>query len=177
LFLKKFETRDLIYISVFAAMGLAIKPIVTPLIHLISAPLLIPGGSLAGGFYMMWISLAIAAVGRFGTGFLTGFIQALVVLALGFFGSHGGISLLTYSLPGLFADIFMLPYKQKGSVFAQVTGCTAANLSGTVFVSFLVMRLPVIPLMISLITALISGITGGLIAYKTYNELNKYHLL
>ncbi len=52
-----------------SALGLAAKPIITPLIHLISAPLMVPGGSLAGGLYMMWIALAIAIVNKPGAGY------------------------------------------------------------------------------------------------------------
>ena len=47
--LKSFSVRELIVIAAMAALGVAIKPVVVPLVHLISAPLLSPGGALAGG--------------------------------------------------------------------------------------------------------------------------------
>jgi energy-coupling factor transport system substrate-specific component len=65
---KRFSTRDLIVISTLAAIGIAIKPLVGPLFKMISPPLAIPGGSLAGGFYMLWLSLAVFMVGKTGTG-------------------------------------------------------------------------------------------------------------
>ncbi|RLC55794.1 MAG: hypothetical protein DRH89_06945, partial [Candidatus Cloacimonadota bacterium] len=76
--LRKYSSQDLLYIAIMSALGLAAKPIITPLIHLISAPLMIPGGSLAGGLYMMWIALAIAIVNKPGAGLLVGITQAIV---------------------------------------------------------------------------------------------------
>ena len=51
--LQKFTVRDLVLIAAMAALGIAIKPVVVPLAHLVSTPLMIPGGALAGGLYMM----------------------------------------------------------------------------------------------------------------------------
>ena len=40
-----FSTFDLVLIAVLAALGIATKPIIVPLAHLITGPLFIPGGS------------------------------------------------------------------------------------------------------------------------------------
>jgi len=160
-----------------SALGLAVKPIVTPLIHLISAPLMIPGGSLAGGLYMMWIALAIAIVNKPGTGLLVGITQAIVMLSMGYFGNHGVVSLISYSMPGLAAEIISLFFRDKSSLFFHVIAVTFANLTGAVVVTIIVMRLAAIPLMISLIAAAISGIVGGLISYSVFKKLNKFNLV
>ena len=78
--LKGFSTRDLILIGILAAIGLAIKPIVSPISKAVSAPLLLPGGSFAGGFYMMWMVLAVMLTGKPGAATIFGVIQAVVVL-------------------------------------------------------------------------------------------------
>lgn len=50
--LRGFSIFQLVIISVVAALGVATKPIIVPLVHIITGPLFIPGGAIAGGFYM-----------------------------------------------------------------------------------------------------------------------------
>ncbi|MBN2460686.1 MAG: ECF transporter S component [Candidatus Cloacimonetes bacterium] len=175
--LRKFSSRDLLLIAIFSALGLTIKPIVTPLIHLVSAPLMIPGGSLAGGFYMMWISLAMAVSGKFGTGILVGLIQAIVMITLGYFGSHGAVSLLSYSLPGIMAESVGLFYTKRTRLGFHTWSCVIANISGALIVTILVMRLPLLPLLISTVAAAISGIIGGILSWKILHKLLKFGLV
>lgn len=173
---KHFSVKDLLYIAIMAAMGLAIKPIVTPLIHLISAPLMIPGGSLAGGFYMLWLVLAKWLVPRFWSGFIAGLAQAIIVLLTGIFGSHGILSIVSYTLPGLMIDLFYLIPIPK-NVFKSVILGIAANCTGSIFVSLLLLRLPFIPIITSLALAAISGALGGWIAWFFFFELKKNHII
>ena len=175
--LASYSSQDLLYIAILSALGLAIKPIVTPLIHLISAPLMIPGGSLAGGFYMMWIALAIAIVKKPGAGLLVGITQAIVIVSLGYFGNHGAVSLLSYTLPAVSAELIAILYKNKGSLFAQVSICTSANITGALIVTLLIMRLALIPLLISLIAASISGIIGGILSFSILKKLIIYRII
>ena len=176
-FLKKFTSQDLLYIAILSAMGFAIKPVVTPLVHLISAPLMLPGGSLAGGFYMMWLALAIVIVNKPGAALMVGIVQAIVMISLGYFGSHGAVSLISYTLPGLAAELAALLFKHKDSVEAQSTICAAANLAGALVVTLLIMRLAFIPLIISLLAAAVSGILGGIIAFYLIKKLKRYRLI
>ncbi|MDD3282826.1 MAG: ECF transporter S component, partial [Candidatus Cloacimonetes bacterium] len=62
--LKKFSVKDLIIIAALAALGIAVKPLVGPFFKMISRPMGIPGGSFAGGFYMMWLVLAVVIVDK-----------------------------------------------------------------------------------------------------------------
>jgi len=172
--LSRYSSQDLLYIAVLSAMGFAIKPIVTPLVHLISAPLMIPGGSLAGGFYMMWL---VAIVNKPGAAFLVGLVQAIVMISLGFFGSHGAVSLVSYTIPGISAELAAFLFRKKDSVEAQTAICTSANVTGALVVTLLIMRLAFIPMMISLIAAAVSGITGGIISYLLLKKLKKYRII
>lgn len=105
----KFTTFDFILMALMAALGIATKPIIVPLTHMITGPLFVPGGAVAGGFYMMWIALAAGLVGKRGAATITAIIQALIVVATGTFGSHGLVrafvsssfasSRVTHSLP------------------------------------------------------------------------------
>lgn len=172
-----FKTKDLILIALMAAMGLAVKPLVKTLTHIVSSPLGIPGGTLGGGFYMMWLTLAMAMTRRFGAAALTGLLQGFVVLITGWFGSHGAISLFTYALPGLVIDIVALVYKRFETFDGQILYCLLANLTGTWIVGLIIMRLPKAPLAIAAAMSIISGIIGGSIAYLIYKELKQYKLV
>ncbi len=176
-FFRRFSTHDLLLISLFSALGLAIKPIVTPLVHLISMPLMIPGGSLAGGFYMMWLAMAVALIPKFGTGFLVGIVQALSILVLGITGSHGIVSIISYSLPGLLIDICALMIKHRACLWAQILFVIIANVTGTIMVTLLIMRLSIIPAMIALTSAAISGCLGGLLSFWLIKKMIAYHLV
>jgi len=175
--LAKFTSRDLLYIAVMSALGLAIKPVVTPLVHLISAPLLIPGGSLAGGLYLLWMVLLICLVRKSGAALLMGIAQALVMVGLGYFGSHGAVSLISYTLPALVLELVWLVFHNPDSPVTHVLLCASANITGSLIVALLVMRLPVLPAILSLTAAAISGIIGGILSYKIYLELKKYRLV
>jgi energy-coupling factor transport system substrate-specific component len=169
--LKRFTSRDLIVIAVLAAIGIAIKPLVSPTIKLISAPLMLPGGSLAGGLYMMWLVLAVVMVPKFGSGTLFGLVQALVTFILGWFGNHGVLSLISYTLPGILADLIILaPFRRDSRLSMALLG-SISNLTGSLIMSLVIFRLPLIPLLIASVTAIVSGIIGGLIAYPIYNKI------
>lgn len=177
-FLNRFSMFDLVIIALTAALGIAIKPIIVPLVHIITGPLYIPGGAAAGGFYMLWLVLGIGLTGKIGTGTLIGLIQALLVIITGAYGTHGAISIITYTIPGIMVDI--------GAKIARDRFFTAtaffilgllANVSGTLLSSLAFFRLPLIPLLLSLSAASLSGGIGGLIAYRITKELRKTSII
>lgn len=170
-FLKRFTIFDLILISLMACLGIATKPIIVPLAHMITAPLFIPGGVIAGGFYMMWLVIGVAFVKKLGTGTLISLVQAIVVVAIGFFGTHGLMSFFTYIIPGLAVDFVYVFFKNKRiSLTFCFLGGIAANVSGTFLVNLVFFRLPIIPLVLSLSTAGLSGGLGGIVAYSVVKK-------
>ena len=46
--INKFSTFELVLIALSAALGIAVKPVIVPLVHIITGPLYIPGGAAAG---------------------------------------------------------------------------------------------------------------------------------
>jgi len=174
--LKIFSTQDLLYIAIFSALGLAIKPLITPIAIMLSRLLMITGGSMFGGFYMMWIVLAIAMVRKPWTGFLVGFVQGIVMLALGYVGTHGALSLITFTLPGFTADITAFFIKDFSKPLSHIILCITANLAGTLIVSILIWQLPFIPLLISLGLSFLSGIVGGLLSFVIFKRLKFFGL-
>lgn len=160
-----------------SALGLAIKPVVTPIVHLVSAPLLIPGGSLAGGLYMLWMVLLLAIVKKTGVALLMGITQAFVMVGLGYFGSHGAVSLISYTLPALVMELLWLMFHDPQKPATHCLLNAGANITGALIVTLLVMRLPLLPALLSLIAAAISGIIGGILSWKIFLELKKYRLI
>lgn len=176
-FLGKFSTRDLIIIAIMAAIGLSIKPIISPLSKLISTPLMLPGGSFAGGFYMMWMVLALALTGKPGAATLFGFIQAVVVLIMGSYGNHGALSLLTYTLPGILLDIVALIFRDNKLLISHLSLCAIANITGAMIMAILIFRHPLPMLIVTLCTSLASGIIGGYLSWLIHFELRKLKLI
>jgi len=165
-FFTKFTLFDLIIIAVVAALGIAIKPVIVPLIHIITGPLFIPGGAIAGGFYMMWIVVGTAAVGKKGAATLIAVVQAIMVIALGVIGTHGIMSLVTYIAPGIAVEIlFLVSMRRIENIFFCFFAGMAANMTGTVLTNFVFFKLPLIPLILTIAGAALSGGLGGLLAY------------
>lgn len=177
-YLKRFSVFDLVVISLTAALGIGIKPIIVPLVHIITGPLYIPGGAAAGGFYMLWIVLGLGITGKPGTGTLIGLVQGLLVMITGVYGTHGAASIITYTFPGILVDVGARLLGRRllspGGFF--ILGLLA-NISGTYLSSLIFFRLPLIPLLLSLSTASLSGGLGGLIAYRIILELNKTNII
>lgn len=174
-FIDNFSVFDLIIIAMISALGIASKPLIVPLSHIITGPLLIPGGVVAGGFYMLWLVLGAGLTGKYGVATLIGVVQALLVFGTGIFGSHGAMTLLTYTFPGLLVDLslFFLKHRVCCAPCAFLAGL-AANVAGSSLVNIIYFRLPFVPLVLSLAVAALSGGLGGIIAFKVLQAVNKH---
>jgi len=175
---KKFSIFEIIVIALMSALGIATKPVIVPLAHIITGPLYIPGGAIAGGLYMMWIVLGIGLIKKTGTATLISIVQAITVVSLGIYGNHGIVSFFTYIIPGLVVDFYVLLTRRKefqaGDFFL---GGILANISGTFLVNLVFFRLPLIPLVLTLAAASLSGGIGGLIAYGIAKNLRRNQVI
>ncbi|WP_326906671.1 ECF transporter S component [Sedimentibacter sp. MB31-C6] len=177
-FLKNYTLFNLIIIAIVSALGIATKPIVVPLVHIITGPLFIPGGAIAGGFYMFWVVLGTGIVKKTGTGTLIGIVQGILVIATGTMGTHGVMSLISYTLPGITVDIvFLFSKNKKYNSLHYILGCTVANITGTLISNILFFRLPLVTVVLILSVAALSGIVGGIIAYSIAKGLEKMNIL
>lgn len=174
-----FSTLDLVVITMSAALGIAIKPIVAPLAQIITGPLFIPGGVVAGGFYMLWLILGYGLTGnKPGTAFLIGLIQGFIVI-LQPFANHGAFSLVSYSAPGIAVELVYLFLRGPVSPGRAFIGGVAANLTGSFLVMTVVMkvavwRLPFAPFALMLLAATLAGGLGGVLAYGLLGKLRAY---
>jgi hypothetical protein len=174
-FFEKFTVFDLILLAFMAALGIAVKPVFSTLTHLITGPLMIPGGSFAGGLYMLFMILGAGLVRKRGSATLIALVQALIVMVTGISGSHGVASLLTYGLPGLVVDILWVIMRHNGCCcICCFFGGMAANITGAFMVNVVFFSLPVIPLLLSLALAAFSGGLGGVIAWNLIKPLKKF---
>ncbi len=176
-FLEKFSIYHLVVISLMAAIGIAVKSVIVPLVHIVTSSLFIPGGALAGGIYMLFIVLSAGICGKVGAGTITGLTQGIMVIIAGISGSHGIISLLTYTMPGVAVDlVFMIALKKDKNILHFVFACIAANITGSMLVSMVFFQLPLIPFLFSAALASFSGALGGIIAWQIYQKLKKVQL-
>ena len=177
-FTGRFSLFHLMIIALLAAMGIAVKSVVTPLTHLLTGPLYIPGGAVAGGIYMLFLVLAVSLTGTRGAAVFCGFCQGLMVLIIGAGGSHGALSVVSYTLTGLSVDLIMLALRHKGCcLLCCFFGGIAANLTGTLVVSAAFFELPAIPLALSLAAAALSGGFGGALAWAFTKQLRKLRVI
>ena len=173
-FLSSFSVFNIIIMAMCAALGIAIKPVIVPLAHIITGPLFIPGGAVAGGFYMLFIAVAAGLVGKPGAATLTCVVQAILVIITGVIGSHGIMSLMTYILPGVVVDLFLLIVRKRGmnALICLIIGLLA-NVTGSFLSNVVFFRLPFVPLMLTLLAAALSGSLGGLIAWQIIKGLRR----
>lgn len=165
--LGKFSIYELVVMALMAALGIAVKPIVVPLAHIVCGPLVIPGGALAGGLYMMWILIGYGLVRKPGTAFFIGLIQACLVIFTGAAGSHGIMSLATYTVPGLAVELAMVLLRHRCCCMGCCCiGGMAANTAGTACVNLVFFQAPGVYLALVLATAAFSGLLGGILAWK-----------
>lgn len=175
--LKRFSVADLIVIASVAAVGIAVKPIVGPISKFISTPLGIPGGSLAGGFYMMWLVLAVTIVNKRYTGTVFGFLQAVLVLLVGMSGKQGAFSLVSYTLPGIGVDILFYIIGNRQKLITHLSLGMVANIIGSLTTAVIFFRLPLVMVAVNFAFATASGIMGGYLAYGTYIALLKARII
>ncbi len=173
-YLRKFSIFDLVIIAISAAIGVAIKPVIVPLVQIVSGPLFIPGGAIAGGFYMMWLVIGAGLVGKRGVATLIAIVQALLVLATGIVGTHGIMTLATYIVPGIAIDLLLLATRQYAqNIFSCFFAGLIANAAGTFLTNFVFFRLPAVPLVLTIAAGALSGGSGGLIAYGIIKGFSK----
>ena len=164
---RRYTLYELVVTAVMAALGIAIKPLVVPLAHLVCGALMIPSGALAGGLYMMWLVIGYGIVKKPGTALIISVIQALLVIFTGIVGSHGVMSLLTYIAPGIAVELVMLISRHRGCCqLCCIAGGILSNLAGTAAVNIVFFQAPGVYLILILSVSAISGMVGGIIGWS-----------
>lgn len=176
--MRHFRLSDYIILAMLAAIGMAVKGIVVPFAHVVTGPLFIPGGVLAGGFYMMFLVLAAALLRKPGAAFMVSLIQAVLVTITGTFGSHGAASLFTYTVSGLAVELWFVLSRHKGCcALCCFVGGMVANMAGSFAVNLTIFNLPLVPVLLALSVAALSGGLGGLVAHVIAQQIHGLEIL
>ncbi|NLT18539.1 MAG: ECF transporter S component [Clostridiales bacterium] len=189
--LKAFPVFDLVLLAMLSGLSIAFKVVVGTLVRMITGPIGIPGGALAGGLYMLWLSLAIVLTGRRGSALVVSGVQTIVLLTSGLPGSHGFWTLLTYLLPAVLVEIVYLIKPKNGytilhsiiaTILANITGTyvvatVLANLGGTDGGVLPLMSLELYPLLFMLLAAAFSGAVGGVLGHLVFLMVSKTGLV
>lgn len=171
--MKKFTTLDLILVSLNAAIGIALKPVIGPIIQAIGASFFFPTGAIAGAIYMIWPLLALLIINKLGSATLVGIVQALIVFVTGIYGSHGIFTFFTYILPCLVIDLIYFLLNCNKNKFWLFVPPAMGNATGTFLVGSLMMHLPVVPLLLGTIPAFVFGGIAGWLAYSVNTMLSR----
>ncbi len=174
----RYTARDLVFISLMAAAGIAIKPLIVPVVRVVAVPLGLPGGSLVGGIYMMWLILGHAFTSKPWAATLVGVVQAILAWAMGIPGPQGPWMLVMYMAPGLAADLVL--HLNSGSASGTATALSpgaamlagaAANATGIALMCLIVYRISLSVLVLSMAVGAISGCVGGVLACAIHRRV------
>jgi hypothetical protein len=167
---------EYIFIALMAALGIAVKPLLGPFVQLFTGSIGVPKGVLAGGIYMMFLVLPYGLTKRRLAATMTATVQAFLAIFTGI-GSLGLITFITYLPAGIAVDsimlLFLLCRQPRASAPACFFSGVAANLTGSLLVGLMIFAIPLVPLLLSLSVAALSGGLGGLLAYYLLNKIKK----
>lgn len=161
-------------IALLSACGVATKPFVRFLAQIFTGSL-VPVGTVAGIAYMLWIVLACAIVKKRGTALLVGLVQSVLVIIFDMLGNRGLANLLVYVVPGITLELAMLPFpRYVSSLFSGFVAGAVANATGALIMSWIFMRIPLLPLLISCFVSAFFGGVGGAVGYQLEVILRRF---
>jgi energy-coupling factor transport system substrate-specific component len=172
-----FTTRDLLIMTVLAAMGGVASTFINTLGDAIQATLGFAGGTQwAAGLHVIWIVLAVGILRKPGTGIFIGILKGLVELLSG--NTHGVIILLVNLVAGLLVDFWFLVFRKKMNILPYlVAGGIATGSNVLVFQIFATLPENILgysAVAILFLVALVSGVIfAGIIPYGLVTALSK----
>ena len=170
--LKHLNLRAWLFMALCCDLGFFSKKLISPVAHLITGFLHIPGG-VSTSFSLMFLVIAAALMPTFGCAALMGAVQSMLALFLGMTGRMGLLAPIGYILPGLAIDLILFAFRKitnhtsagiiLASIAASVTACLTTNM--------LVYRLWGIVLLLYVFVSAVSGALCGVLAVSLVNRL------
>jgi len=163
--MKEYRLKDLIYLALCCDIGLLSKRLISPFANMITDFLKIPGG-IGTAFSLMFLVVGKDMIPLRGCAALMGFVQSMIMLALGLTGSMGLLAPIGYIVPGIVIDLVYFIGKKTGMersgrmVLANMLASASAGLTA----NLIVFRLKGIPLALYVTVALLSGAVCGCLA-------------
>lgn len=155
----------MLLIAVLASMGIIIKPFISPIFNIITDLIFIPGGSSAGGIYMMFLTIGTILINNKRVAMYIGLLQGILVFITGISGFQGALSIIIYTAPGITID-FIMKFRNKFNYKYTVMVSTAlGNLTGSLMTNFIFFKLKLVPASLFFIFAILSGLMGGYLGF------------
>ncbi len=169
-----FRTLDLIYIAIFAGIGIAIKPLTASISGFLKTIIPLPGGSILGIIYSFILFTGAGLVKKPGAASLIGIIQAILVMIISF-GGHGGLSLITYTVPCFMADVIIIIFRRLVNLPSYILSGGMFNSVGAALIIIIFQRATVnaTVILIGCSIAFIMGALGGIMANRTVRIIEK----
>jgi energy-coupling factor transport system substrate-specific component len=158
---KRMTSFEIILIALLSVLGVVIKPMIMPVLNILTDVILIPGGSVAGGFNIMWIVIGATIIDRKYVAIYMCFLQAVVSLLMGISGFHGILIFVTYMVPGIIVDFVMYYLKRLNLKHRMILAGALGNLCGSFLTNYLFFQLDIVPMLLFYAFAMIAGGSGG----------------
>lgn len=161
--------------ALLSALGMVIKPAISPLFNLLTDFIKIPGGSTTAGISMLFLVFGAALTEKKGTAFLMGLIQAVISLALGLSAAGGLLVFITFTLPGVAVDLILTTglFRKLPMAPRMMLAGTLGVLAGSILSNALYFRLDPLPFFLFYTLGILSGSLGGLLAWMIRQRLPK----
>lgn len=164
--MKEYRLKDMIFLALCCDIGLLSKRLISPFANVITDFLKIPGG-IGTAFSLLFLVIGKDMIPVRGCATLMGFVQSIIMLALGLTGSMGLLAPIGYIMPGIVIDLVFYIGEKTGMersgrmVLANMLASASAGLTA----NLIVFRLKGIPLALYVTVALLSGAVCGYLAY------------
>lgn len=158
--LGRFSVRDIVLVALLASVGGALSAYIGYLGNLVNRFVGVPfgAGQILAGLHIVWPLLAVALVGRFGVGTLTGLVKGFIEFLMG--GTHGLVILLVSFVEGAFVDLGLSLGLGRSLWAFLLTGAVAA--ASNVFV-FQALYFSGVPWTYILFMAGLAGVSGAIL--------------
>ncbi len=163
--MKEYRLKDLIFLALCCDIGLLSKRLISPFANVITDFLKIPGG-IGTSFSLLFLVIGRDMIPLRGCAALMGFVQSMIMLALGLTGSMGLLAPIGYIVPGIVIDLVFFIGEKTGMSRSgiMVTANMLAGASAGLTANLIVFRLKGIPLALYITVALLSGAVCGCLA-------------
>lgn len=170
--MKDYRLKDLIFLALCCDIGLLSKRLISPFANVITDFLKIPGG-IGTSFSLLFLVIGRDMIPLRGCAALMGFVQSMIMLALGLTGSMGLLAPIGYIVPGIVIDLVFFIGEKTGMSCSgiMVTANMLAGASAGLTANLIVFRLKGIPLALYITVALLSGAVCGCLAYMLDSRL------
>lgn len=174
---EKWNTRDLIFVSMLSILGLFGKRIFSPAANLLTDFIRIPGGSLVSGLSFVFLITGIALIRKRGCGILMGVTQGILAIFLGISSFQGVLAVIVYTIPGFVMDLVMEGWihlrlhKCLGEEMGFIAMGMLANMTGSLLTNALFFHLQGLVFFLWMSVSAFSGFMAGYCAIFVYKRI------